>query len=140
MSKGLRIGLLLASLGVFVVIVISVVRKRLNIKYSIVWLLWAMASMAMAIFPEIFYGLSDLLGIQLPVNTVFLLMMALLYALTFYVYIMISKHNEEIIQLTYKCALQSKEIDELSRKVEELEQERKKTDKKTTRTKTKNEK
>ncbi len=125
MSSGLRFGLLLASLGVFVVIVISVIKRRLNIKYSIVWLLWAMASMAMAIFPDIFYGLSNLLGIQLPVNTVFLLMMALLYALTFYVYIMISKHNEEIIQLTYKSALQSKKIDELTLRVEELEKETK---------------
>ncbi len=139
MSFGLRIGLFLASLAVFVVIVISVIRRRLNIKYSIVWLLWAMASMAMAIFPEIFYAVSDLLGIQLPVNTVFLLMMALLYALTFYVYITISKHNEEIIQLTYKSALQSKEIDELTLKVEELEK-RLLAKKRTVKTKTKNEK
>ncbi len=140
MSSGLRLGLLLASLGVFVVIVLSVVKKRLNIKYSIVWLLWAMVSMAMAIFPEIFYGLSDLLGIQLPVNTVFLLMMALLYALTFYVYIMISKHNEEIIKLTYRIATQGKEIDELMKKNEELEKELRSFKKKTASTKRKNEK
>lgn len=140
MSSGLRLGLLLASLGVFVVIVLSVIKKRLNIKYSIVWLLWAMASMAMAIFPEIFYAISDLLGIQLPVNTVFLLMMALLYALTFYVYIMISKHNEEIIKLTYKIATQGKEIDELMKKNEELEKELRSFKKKTASTKRKNEK
>ncbi len=140
MSSGLRLGLLLASLGVFVVIVLSVIKKRLNIKYSIVWLLWAMASMAMAIFPEIFYAISDLLGIQLPVNTVFLLMMALLYALTFYVYIMISKHNEEIIKLTYKIATQGKVIDELMKKNEELEKELRSFKKKTASTKRKNEK
>ena len=140
MSSGLSLGLLLASLGVFVLIVLSVIKKRLNIKYSIVWLLWAMASMAMAIFPEIFYAISDLLGIQLPVNTVFLLMMALLYALTFYVYIMISKHNEEIIKLTYKIATQGKEIDELMKKNEELEKELRSFKKKTASTKRKNEK
>ena len=140
MSSGLRLGLLLASLGVFVVIVLSVVKKRLNIKYSIVWLLWAMVSMAMAIFPEIFYAISGLLGIQLPVNTVFLLMMALLYALTFYVYIMISKHNEEIIKLTYRIATQGKEIDELMRKNEKLEKELRSSKKKTTSAKRKNEK
>lgn len=113
MSKSLRFGLLLASLGVFVVIIFSVVRKKLNIRYSIVWLLWALMSMVMAIFPEIFYSLSHLLGIQMPVNTVFLIMTALLYALTFYVYIMISKHNEEIIKLTYEVASLKKELDEL---------------------------
>ena len=118
MSTGLRLGLLLASLGVFLIIILSVVRKRLNIRYSIVWLLWALLSLFLAVFPETFYSLSHLLGIQMPVNTVFLIMTALLYALTFYVYIMISKHNEEIIKLTYEVASLKKKLDELEKKNE----------------------
>ena len=118
MSSGLRLGLLLASLGVFLIIILSVIRRKLNIKYSIVWLLWALLSLAMSVFPESFYALSGLLGIQLPVNTVFLIMTALLYALTFYVYIMISKHNEEIIKLTYEVASLKKELDELKKRNE----------------------
>ncbi len=113
MSSGLQLGLLLASLGVFIVIIISVIKKKLNIRYSIVWILWALLSLFLAIFPETFYSLSHLLGIQIPVNTVFLIMTALLYALTFYVYIMISKHNEEIVKLTYQIACLKKELDEL---------------------------
>ena len=113
MSSSLRLGLLIASLVVFAIIILAVVRKKLNIKYSIVWLLWALLSLLMAIFPESFYGLSDLLGIQMPVNTVFLIMTALLYALTFYVYIMISKHNEEIIKFTYEIASLKKELDDI---------------------------
>ena len=54
----------------------------------------------------------------MPVNTVFLIMIALLYGLTFYVYIMISKHNEEIIKLTYEVAYLRKEMDELKKKNE----------------------
>ena len=116
MGFSLHSGLLLASLSALVVIIIAVVKKRLNIKYSIVWLLWALLSLLMAIFPESFYKISDFLGIQLPVNTVFLIMTALLYALTFYVYMMISKHNEEIIRLTYEISVLKKELDELKRK------------------------
>lgn len=119
MSTSLRIGLLLASLGVFGVIIASVIKKKLNIRYSIVWLLWALLSLVMAVFPETFYAISDFLGIQLPVNTVFLIMTALLYSLTFYVYIMISKHNEEIIKLTYEVATLKKELDELKQKKNE---------------------
>ncbi len=118
MSISLRLGLLIASLSVLIFIIVTVIHKRLNIRYSIVWILWALMSLLMAIFPEIFYGLSDLLGIQMPVNTVFLIMTALLYALTFYVYIMISKHNEEIIKLTYEVASLKKELDELKNKHE----------------------
>jgi len=118
MTSVLQFGLLLASLGIFIIIILSVVKRKLNIRYSIVWLLWALLSLLMALFPEIFYALSDLLSIQIPVNTVFLIMMALLYALTFFVYIMISKHNEEIIRLTYEISLLKKEADELKNKNE----------------------
>ena len=49
----------------------------------------------------------------MPVNAVFLIMIALLYALTFYVYITITKHNEEIIKLTYEIAALKKRVEEL---------------------------
>lgn len=113
MSTSLRIGLLLASLGVFAIIVMSVIKKKVNVKYSIVWILWALLSLFMAIFPESFYFLAHVLGIEMPVNAVFLIMIALLYALTFYVYMMISKHNEEIVKLTYEIAALKKKIEEL---------------------------
>jgi len=112
MSSSLRLGLVLASVLVLAFIIVTVVHRKLNIKYSIVWMLWALASLLMAIFPETFYVLSDLLGIQMPVNTVFLIMTALLYALTFYVYIMITKHNEEIIKLTYEISALKKQLSE----------------------------
>ena len=115
MSSSLRLGLLLASLLVFVLIIITVVRKQLNIKYSIVWILWALLSLLMAAFPDIFYRLSKMLGIQMPVNTVFLIMTALLYALAFFVYIMISKHNSEIIKLTYEISSLKKQLEDLKK-------------------------
>ena len=45
-------------------------------------------------------------------------MIGLLYALVFYVYIMISKHNEEIIKLAYEVAVLKKELEELKKKNE----------------------
>ena len=118
MNINLRTGLMVASLIVLVLILVTVARKKLNIKYSIVWILWALLSLIMAIFPETFYGIANLLGIEMPVNAVFLIMTSLLYFLTFYVYVMISKHNEEIIQLTYKISVLQKELDEMKEKDE----------------------
>ena len=112
MGRDLRVGLAIASVSVLLVIVWTVAKRKLNIKYSIVWILWALLSIMMAIFPEIFFTLSDILSIQIPVNTVFLIMIALLYALVFYVYIMITKHNEEIVKLTYEIASLKKQLEE----------------------------
>ena len=48
----------------------------------------------------------------MPVNAVFLIMITLLYDLSFYSYIMISKHNDEIIKLTYEVASLKKKLEE----------------------------
>lgn len=116
MSIGLRLGLLIVSLFATAFIIFCIVKNKLNIKYSIVWLLWAMLTIVMSIFPETFYAVADLLGIELPVNAVFLIMSALLYGLTFFLYLTISKHNEEIIQLTYEIADLKKKVEELKKK------------------------
>lgn len=118
MNINLRNGLVLVSLLVLILIIITVVKRKLNIRYSFVWIVWAFVSLLMAIFPESFYSIADFLGIEIPVNAVFLIMAALLYFLTFYVYIMISKHNEEIIQITYENSLLKKEIENLKKKNE----------------------
>ncbi len=115
MSNDLRIGLLIASLLVFFLILYFVINKKFYIKYSIAWLLWALLILMMVIFPDVFYELSHLVGIEMPVNAVFLIMVALLYGLVFYVYVMISKHNDEIIKLTYSVAALQKELDELKK-------------------------
>lgn len=118
MNIGLRAWLMVAALVVFALILFTITKKKLNIKYSIVWLLWSILTLILAIFPEIFYQFAHFMGIEMPVNAVFLIMIALLYALVFFVYSTISKHNEELIQLTYEIARLKKELDELKKKNE----------------------
>ena len=115
MSNSLRIGLLIASFIALVCVLLSITKKKLNIKYSIVWIMWSLFSLLLAIFPKPFYRLSKLVGIELPVNAIFLIMIGLLYALTFYSYLMVSKHNDEIVQLTYEVARLKKELEEIKK-------------------------
>lgn len=116
MNIGLKAGLVVVSLIALSSIIFAVAKKKLNIKYSIVWIVWAVVILVLALFPEIIDGVAELLGIAMPVNALFLIMMALLYFLTFYVFIMISKHNEEIIKLTYENSLLRKDIEEIKKK------------------------
>lgn len=116
MSSGLRFGLLLASLIALAFVLFFVLKKKLNIKYSMVWILWSLLSLIMAIFPKTFYELAHLLGIEMPVNAVYLIMIGLLYGMTFYVFCAISKHNEEIVNLTYEVSRLKKEVDDLKNK------------------------
>ena len=59
------------------------------------------------------FFITDLLGIQVPVNTIFLVMIFLLYCMLFYVYLKLSRHNEDIIDLDYEVAKLKKQIKEL---------------------------
>ena len=118
MSTSLRIGLLIASIIALLFVVVNIFNKKLNIRYSIIWFLWCLFSLLMAAFPKPFYNLSKLVGIELPVNAVFLVMIGLLYGLCFYLYMALSKHNEEIIQLTYEIAELKKEVERLQNKNE----------------------
>lgn len=115
MSLNLRLGLIFAALLIFGFIAYTVKTKKLNIKYSIVWLLWAVLITFISIFADAFFEFAHFIGIEMPSNAVFLITIGLLYLLTFYVYIMISKHNEEIIKLTYEISVLKKEIEALKK-------------------------
>ena len=63
-----------------------------------------------------FFGESAWLSFLL-FQTLYINCHILLYCLTFYIYFIISRHNEDIINLDYEIAV-------LKKKVEELEKER----------------
>ncbi|MEG0034424.1 MULTISPECIES: DUF2304 domain-containing protein [Anaerorhabdus] len=115
MSIKLQLALLLASLLTTVFVTFCVVRFKMNVKYGIVWILWALIILFLSIFPFILIGFSDLLGVQTASNTVFLITIFLAYALSFYLFMKISKQNDEIKNLTYEVAKLSKEIKEKNR-------------------------
>ena len=113
MSTVLRIGLLTASFLSLIFVLCSAVKNKLNIHYAMIWILWGMMMVVISIFPEIIFIVTQLIGIEVPVNTVFLIMIFLLYCLSFYLFIKISKHNEEIINLNYEIAVLKKEVESL---------------------------
>ena len=111
----LYIILLIISLFVFLYILHDVRKNKMNIKYAMVWILWSLSIIVISIFPQIVSWLSVLLCIQLPSNTVFLIFIFLLYCLSYYIYLMLSKHNEDIMNLNYQIAALKKRIDDLEK-------------------------
>ena len=117
MSKVLQLSLLLGSIAVLIFVIKNVIKNKINIRYAVIWIIWGISMVIISAFPTIIYKLSYLIGIETPSNAVFLVMMFLLYCLTFYIYFIISRHNEDIINLDYEIAV-------LKKIVEELEKER----------------
>lgn len=116
MQIELRIGLLIASIITLAFILTNVVKNKMNIHYSMIWIVWGVCLVLISIFPQIIYWASNLLRVEMPSNMVFLIMIFLLYCLSYYIYLQISKHNEEIVTLNYEIANLKKKIEELEKK------------------------
>lgn len=115
MQSELRLGLLIASIITLVFILRNVVKNKMNIHYSMIWIIWGCTLVIISIFPQIVFFVGDLLRIEIASNTVFLIMIFLLYCLSYYIYLQISKHNEEIITLDYEIANLKKKIEDLEK-------------------------
>ena len=76
MEIGLRISLLLAIFVYFIIIFNLLRKKKLNLKYTLVWLLSALVMLVIVIFPQLLYSLAQFVGVINPVNAVFLVVSA----------------------------------------------------------------
>ena len=116
MSRTLQFSLLIISIAVLATVILNVVKNKMNIKYAMVWILWGIIIVVFAMFPNIIFSITKLIGVEMPVNGVFLFMIFLLYCLSFYVYLIISKHNEELISLNYEISILKQKVKELEGK------------------------
>lgn len=118
MSKVLQSFLLIGSIIVLYVVIRNVLKNKMNIHFAVVWIIWGIGMVILSIFPNLVYRISNLMGIQIPVNAVFLIMIFLLYCLTFYIYFILSKYNENLINLNYEVASLKKKIIDLEKEKE----------------------
>ena len=113
MNKILQIFLIVCLLFFFCLILHFVARKKLNLKYSLVWLFALITMLVVTIFPQIIDIVSYLIGIAAPVNTVFLFcgmfMVLILITLTF----IVSHMNKRIYRMSQHIALLEKRIREI---------------------------
>ena len=93
-------------------IIFTVIKTRMNIRYAIVWILWGIVMLILSVYPTIIDKASELLGIAVPVNTVFLIFIFLLYLMSFYLFLKVSHLSNEIKNLTYQLAVVKKTIED----------------------------
>ena len=119
MSIYLRICLVVISMLSMLNIMKRVRRYKLQIEYSIFWIVFSVLLIIIAIFPKIMFWMSELLGIQSPANMVFLLVIFILIIKTFNLTLEISRLQYKMQELVQKIAL-----DENNRRNEESDKEK----------------
>ena len=101
----IQIEMSIATILLLVLITISLKKSRISIKSSIAWLLLPIVFLLIAIFPEPLTTLSNLLGFETPSNFIFLITIALLIILCFFLTVTISHQQDQITKLIQETSI-----------------------------------
>lgn len=110
MSINLRIFLFFILISFLILILHTIKKKRLLLKYSLLWLAASLFMAICIIFPQILNLICTLLGIELVSNLVFLIGFFILLILTFALTIIVSEQKKKIILLLEEVSIIKKEL------------------------------
>lgn len=116
MNIVLKISLLLLLVFQLFLIIRTVKKKRLTMKYASFWILLIILMTIVVIFPEIVFKISKLAGFEEPSNMVFLLGFFFLFYVSFIITTSISIQNEKIKLLIQEISMLKESVKENGKK------------------------
>lgn len=107
MSLALRIILVIVSVLTFIFVLRKIRKSQMRIEDSIFWLTFCLCVLVLSVFPEIAISMADLIGMESPVNFIFLAFIFILIIKLFSMSIKISQLEDKIGNLTQRLAIES---------------------------------
>lgn len=101
----LQIEMTVAAIILLIFIIICLKRNSMSIKSSVAWLLLPIVFIVIAIFPDPLATFATQLGFETLSNFIFVIIIALLILICFYLTIVISKQQSKIIKLIQEVSL-----------------------------------
>jgi len=115
MNSRLQAIMITASL-LFLCYIITMLRnKKIELKYSLAWLMAGISFITIAVFPGLLRFLSDLLNIIEPVNTLFLFIIFFMLLIIFTLTIAISRNATRVKTLTQEIGILKMELEKLQK-------------------------
>lgn len=100
-------------------------QSKLQIEYAIFWIVFSGILLVFSIFPFLVAMLTRMIGMELPVNFIFLFFILILILKAFFQTIETSALENKVRNLTQRLAIEEKdrqeELQEMKKKIEELE-------------------
>ena len=115
----LRLIMLVIIVFLFIFFISMLRRKKLDLKYCLLWLIGLFGVAIFCAFPVLLDNLSNLLGIGVPVNTLFLVCIAFLTCICISLTIVVSRLSVRLRTLTQNMAISEHE----RKSVKEIEPE-----------------
>lgn len=109
----LRVLLIVFALLLFVVTTRLIAKGRLQIKYSLLWMLLSLVVLLVAVFPHIVYALAYACGFRTPSNFALVVGVVLLLGISMMLSVIVSWQARTIRSLVQSVALLKHDIEEL---------------------------
>lgn len=122
MAVEIRIFLLVAVILYFMEIINLLKKKRLDLKYSLLWLAVGVLMIVFIIFPQIIVAFSNLLHFQSSMNALYILLIGFLVIICVVLTSIVSKQNGHIKRLTQNAALLEDRIRKLEQQEDKYEE------------------
>ena len=118
-DSDLQILLILGAIALFGMIVWLIKHKKIEVKYSIIWLAFSATMILFALFPYLVLVLGDISGVANPVNFIFMTLFVFILLIMLSVSAVISGFSTKIKRLAQANALLEKRVRDLEKKLEE---------------------
>lgn len=116
MTTMLRVSLFIGILFYFIFICVLLRKKSFDLKYSLLWLFSAFVLLVLDIFPQTVIFLSGVLGIDVPSNFIYLVVLFFILLLLISLTSIVSKQKKEIRTLIQTVSILKKKVEELEKK------------------------
>ena len=119
MTLELQIWMLLGAAAYLLLIFWMLKRHRLNVRYSLVWLLFGLALVLFAAVPYVVFVLRDIFDIQMPSNLVFAMVIGFVLLISLSISAAITDFAERIKRLTQTVAILEKRVRQLESQLDQ---------------------
>ena len=100
-------------------------QSKLQIEYAIFWIVFSVILLVFSLFPFLVAMMTRAIGMELPVNFIFLFFILILILKAFFQTIETSELENKVRNLTQRLAIEEKdrqeELTEMKKRIEELE-------------------
>lgn len=105
MTGNLRIGMIIFALLIIIIIILSLRKNKIPIKYSIIWFGAAFIIFLLAMFPKIFTFLARILGFNMMSNMIMAIFIGILLIITMVLTMIVSNQKTQITMLIQEVSL-----------------------------------
>ena len=112
MSFRLQIVIIVATVIALLYLIRQIFRKKLDIKYGIIWLGMSIIIMLFAVWPNLLGKLSDLMGIASPVNMLFFVGLILLIMAIYVLSRSVGMLMDKVRRMSQEIAILNKKLNE----------------------------